>query len=313
VRSAGGTWVILNPAAGQGRAERLWPGMAGRVRALGVSFTQAVTCGPGDAIELARQAVEAGAARIVVAGGDGTLNEVVNGCVRARVEGTRLPELALLPIGTGTDFARGLGIGSVEEALAALQGGHARPIDLGVVRYCDEAGRERERAFINVADFGLGPVVSDHIAHGSRWLGQAAYLYGALRAIAGYRQAEVRLTVDDVLTYAGPSGILAVGNGRYFGGGMAITPKARPDDGLLDVVVLGATDRRELAGGLLPRVYRGTHLRHPAVHLARGSRVTIEAMPPLPLEVDGEVVGTTPASFTLLSYRVDVLVPAENR
>jgi diacylglycerol kinase (ATP) len=310
VRVSGSTWVILNPAAGKGRAERLWPELAGRLRGIGIDFTQAVTCGPGDAIELARQAVEDGAGRIIVAGGDGTLNEVVNGCVQAGGAGTRLPELALLPIGTGTDFARGLGIGSVEEALAALQRGHARPIDLGEVEYRDESGRERERAFINVADFGLGPVVSNHIAHGSRRLGQAAYLYGALRAIAGYQQAEVRLTVDGALAYEGPSGILAIGNGCYFGGGMAITPKARPDDGLLDVVVLGATDRRELAGGLLPRVYRGTHLRHPAVHLARGVRVEVAATPPLPLEVDGEVVGTTPASFALLPRRLTVLVPA---
>ena len=313
MRAPGPTWVILNPAAGQGRAERAWPDLAPRLRALGVAFTQAVTCGPGDATALAREATAGGAGRIIVAGGDGTLNEVINGCVQAGAAGGPLPTLALLPIGTGADFARGLGITSPASALRALQRGRPRAIDLGRVAYRDEAGREAERAFINVADFGLGPDASAALARGPRRLGQGAYLVAALRAIADYRQALVRLTVDDHPFYAGASGILAVGNSPYFGGGMAIAPKARPDDGLLDVVVLGAADRRTLAGTLLPRVYAGTHLRHPAVHFARGSTVTIEADPPLPLEVDGEIVGTTPARFALHPRQIPVLRPDDGK
>jgi len=303
--------VILNPHAGKGRAERAWPALEKRLRAAGVAFTQAVTCGPGDAIDLARQAAEAGATRLIVAGGDGTVNEVINGCLLAAPDGQRLPTLALLPLGTGTDFARGLGLGSLELALAALLRGRPRPLDLGRVAYRDEGGQPRERAFINVADFGLGPQTSRHLARTPARLGQAAYLYSALRAIAAYRAVPLRVRVDDTLVYAGSSGVVAVANGRYFGGGMAVAPKARPDDGLFDVVILGATDRRLLVGELLPRTYRGTHLRHHAVHLARGARVTIEADTPLPLEVDGEIIGTTPAHFTLEPRRIGVLVASE--
>lgn len=306
----GPTWVILNPAAGKGRAEREWPAIAARLRAGGLTFTQTVTCGPGDAHSLAREALADSAARLIVAGGDGTLNEVVNGLVAAKETGTQLPELAILPLGTGVDFARGLGIRTIGDTIAALQRGESRGIDLGIARFRDSGGIARARAFINVADCGLGPHASEQIGRVDRRFGRGAYLYGALRAIAAYTAVATRITVDDRIVYDAPCGLLAIGNGRFFGGGMQIAPKARTDDGLLDLVVLGATDRRVLVGDLLPRVYRGTHLRHPAVHLARGTAIIVEADPPLPLELDGEIVGTTPATFTLRSGYLTVLIPA---
>jgi len=303
------TWLILNPAAGKGRAERAWPTIATQLRSRGIRFTQAVTCGPGDATFLAQQALADGATQLIVAGGDGTLNEVVNGLTTAQIAKTNLPALALLPLGTGTDFARGNDIYSLDDALTTLQHGQRRALDLGLARFRDPSGAEQERAFVNLADFGLGPVASQQIAHADRRLGRGAYLYGALRAIAAYAPVPTRITVDDRVVYDAPCGLLAIGNGRYFGGGMRITPLARTDDGLLDVVILGATDRRTLISELLPRVYRGSHLRHQAVHFARGTTITVEATPALPLELDGEIVGTTPARFTLLPSHLHLLVP----
>jgi YegS/Rv2252/BmrU family lipid kinase len=303
------TWLILNPAAGKGRAERAWPAIAAHLESCGIAFTQAVTCGPGDARLLAQQALAAGATRLIVAGGDGTLNEVVNGFAAVQTVEADLPTLALLPLGTGTDFARGHGIRSLDDTLLALQHGQRRPLDLGIARFYDLSGVEQERAFVNVADFGLGPLASGQIAHVDGRLGRGAYLYGALRAIAAYAPVPTRLTVDDHRVYDAPCGLVAIGNSRYFGGGMRITPLARTDDGLLDVVILGASDRRTLVSELLPRVYRGSHLRHPAVHFARGTAITVEATPPLPLELDGEIVGTTPAQFTILPAQLSLLTP----
>lgn len=305
------TWLILNPAAGKGRAERAWPTVAAQLGARGIRFTQAVTCGPGDATLLTQQALIAGATQLIVAGGDGTLNEVVNGLAAAQIAKTNLPKLALLPLGTGTDFARGHGIRSLDDALTTLQYGQLRALDLGVARFHDPRGAEEERAFVNVADFGLGPRASQQIARVDRRLGSGAYLYGALRAIAAYAPVSTRVTVDDHLVYDASCGLLAIGNSRYFGGGMRITPLARTDDGLLDVVILGATDRRTLVSELLPSVYRGSHLRHPAVHFARGTTITVDATPPLPLELDGEIVGTTPARFTLLSAQLSLITPRD--
>ncbi|MGN6699732.1 MAG: diacylglycerol/lipid kinase family protein [Thermomicrobiales bacterium] len=305
------TWVIVNPAAGAGQAERRWPALADRLHAAGLAFTAAVTCRPGDATWLARDAAAGGATTIAVVGGDGTVNEVVNGLLAAGADSVTRPALAILPAGTGADFARSRGIRSLDGAIAALLHGQAQTIDLGHVTFRDEAGGEQTRLFANVADCGLGPIVSQQIAGAPKGLGPAAYFYGALRAIAGYRPVEVRVGVDDHIAYTGPSQLVAVANSAYFGGGMHIAPKASSADGQFDIVILGDVSRAALTTDLLPRVYRGAHLRHPAIHFARGAAVTIETSAPLPLETDGEIAGTTPARFTLLPGALHVLHPTE--
>ncbi len=304
--------LILNPAAGNGRAGREWPALAERLRAAGIAFRQMVTCGPGDATFLARQALAEGAERLIVVGGDGTLNEVVGGCLDGSGSTTNGPvTLALLPSGTGSDLARGLGIPSGAAAITLLQRGQTRPLDLGLATFRDERGDEITRAFANVADFGLGPQTSRAITAGPKGLGPAAYLYGALRAIAAYAPTPIRVTVDGATIHEGPSGLVAVANGSHFGGGMRIAPTARTDDGALDVLVLCDTTRRVLVGDLLPKLYSGAHLGHPAVRHARGSVVTVEGAMPFPLELDGEVVGTTPARFTVVRGAVRMLVAGE--
>lgn len=303
------TWVILNPAAGGGRAEKLWPALSARLTEAGIAFTPGVTCGVGDATHLAREALAAGAERIIVVGGDGTLNEVAHGCLSDGVAIDRPVTLALVPIGTGADFARGLGIADEAMALRALRHGATRQIDAGEVTYRTADGGAETRHFVNVADFGLGPITSRMIATGPKALGAAVYAYGALRAIATYRPNAIRVTVDDRAIYDGPSGLVAVANGRYFGGGMAIAPEADLEDGHFDVVLVGAVTRFALAARLLPRVYRGTHLTHQAVRLVRGNAVTITSDTPFPLEVDGEIVGHTPARFALRRKALGVLVP----
>lgn len=302
--------VILNPAAGNGRAEREWPALVERLRAAGIAFVQMVTCGPGDATMLARQALAEGAARLIVVGGDGTLNEVINGCLAEASETAKEPvTIALLPLGTGSDLARGLGIANVAAALETLRSGRPRTLDHGSATYRDKAGREVARAFANAADFGLGPQTSRLIAQGSKRLGPAAYLYGALRSIASYAPTPIRVLVDGATLYEGPSGMVVVANGTHFGGGMHVAPRADPSDGLFDVLALGRTDRRTLVSGILPRVYRGAHLGHPTIRHTRGREVTVEAATPFPLELDGEIVGTTSARFAIVPGSLRVLVP----
>jgi diacylglycerol kinase (ATP) len=302
--------IILNPAAGNGRAGREWPALAERLRAAGIAFRQMVTCGPGDATLLARQAIADGAERLIVVGGDGTLNEVVNGYLGDGGDVVQDgPVIALVPLGTGSDFARGLGIPGGVAAVEVLKRGRPRPLDLGVATFRDARGREATRAFANVADFGLGPETSDLIARGPKRLGAAAYLYGALRAIAAFTPTPIRVVVDGTTVYDGPSGMAVVANGSYFGGGMQVAPQAGVDDGVFDVLVLDCDDRRTLVTGILPRIYRGTHIDHAAVHQWRGQAVMIEAARAFPLELDGEIVGMTPARFTLLPGALRVLVP----
>jgi diacylglycerol kinase (ATP) len=303
--------LILNPAAGNGRAGREWPALAERLSTAGIAFRQMVTCGPGDATLLARQAIAEGAGRLIVVGGDGTLNEVVNGYLD---DGGNVvqdaPALAVVPLGTGSDFARGLGISGETAAIEMLEQGQLRPLDLGLATYRDMQGREATRAFVNVADFGLGPETSELIARGSKRLGPAAYLYGALQAIAAFTPTPIRVEVDGAPVYDGSSGMAVVANGSYFGGGMQVAPNASLDDGAFNVLVLDCASRRTLVTEILPRIYRGTHISHAAIRQARGRTVTIEAAKPFPLEVDGEIVGMTPARFSLVPGALRVLVPA---
>ncbi|HET8627113.1 MAG TPA: diacylglycerol kinase family protein [Thermomicrobiales bacterium] len=303
------TWAIVNPAAGGGRAGREWPALAATLRRASVALTQCVTCGPGDGVRCAATAVRDGADLVIAVGGDGTLGEVVTGCLLAATE--RPPRLAVLPLGTGADFARCLGI-TLTTALAAIADGVPRAVDVGRARFLAPDGAPGERYFLNVADLGLGPRTSLAIRRGPRRLGAAAYLYGALASIAAYAPEPVRVAVDGAPVFAGPAGLVAVANGVYFGGGMRLAPGARPDDGAFDVVTLAGTTRRVLATDLLPRVYRGAHLGHSAVRLYRGREVHVEACggAPWPLETDGEVVGTTPVTIELLPRAVEVLTPA---
>lgn len=311
-------WAIVNPAAAGGRAAHRWPALAARLQAAGVAYTPCVTCGAGDGARCARFALTSGATLLLVVGGDGTLNEVVEGCLGAGVAlpAGLTPRLALWPLGTGTDFAQGLGIHDDATALATLLRGRPQAIDAGLTRFYDEQGVGRTRHFINVADLGLGPETSLRVAATAtaspRLLGPAIYFAGALRGIAAYRPTEIALTIDGTPVYTGAAGLLAVANGRRFGGGMLIAPRARPNDGLFDVVLLEHVPRRTLATVLLPRVYRGTHLRQRAVHLYRGATVRIEAAGRFLLEVDGEVVGQAPATLSVLPGALEVLVPPDS-
>lgn len=294
------TLVIVNPASRAGATGRRWARVEAQVReALGPLEVER-TRGPRDAERVAREAARAGVERLVVAGGDGTASEVVTGLLAAGLAGE--VRIALLPLGTGGDLRRTLGVpGELDAALAQLAKGAERRIDAGRLEYAAADGSTRVAFFANVASFGLGGLVDALVARAPRLLGgSAAFLWASLQAVARYRAEPVRLRVDGELAYQGRVALVAAANGRFFGGGMQIAPEARIDDGLFDVVVVPALPRLRLVANM-PSLYRGTHLAHPEVTLRRGTRVEVEcAGAPLLLDVDGEPLGSLPARFELL-------------
>jgi diacylglycerol kinase (ATP) len=206
------------------------------------------------------------------------------------------------------DFARGLGIRR-ERALEILLRGAARPVDAGRVSYRDAA--ERRRHFANIADFGLGRATALAIERGPKALGgPLAYGYGALASIARYRPTPIRVEIDGRAAYDGPAALVGVANGPYFGGGMHAAPNARHGDGEFEVLVVEGIGRRQLALDVLPKVYRGAHVDHPALHFFRGQSVTIDADGSFPLEADGEGLGDVPARVELLPRALSILAPA---
>jgi YegS/Rv2252/BmrU family lipid kinase len=285
--------AIVNPASGGGRTRRVWPRIAERMRANGIRLHQYETTGIGDATTIARRIVQEGVRDIVVVGGDGTLNEVVNGILADDEVASADVVLSLIPCGTGRDFARSLGIRDPEHAVQIIADGEVKAVDVGSIAY-SQAGGAARRYFVNVADVGLGAETAAWMNSSSKRLGGfLGYLVAATRTILVFAGRPARIRVDDTVVHDGPVGMVVLANGKFFAGGMLIAPDASLCDGAFDVFVLDDVPKRTLLLSLLPKVYRGKHVGHSAVHHFRGRTVEIISADRLPFEVDGEQPGST--------------------
>jgi YegS/Rv2252/BmrU family lipid kinase len=259
---------------------------------------------PGHLIELARQAVDAGAELVVAVGGDGTLNEVVNGIAGRDVD------LATIPIGTGMDFVRTYAIPTrFDDAVRVAVNGTPRTIDAGRVRHLTWGGDEAERWFANVGSVGMSGAVAQRANHMSKALGgRATFFYALTRTFLDWQNTEIVVRVDSG-ERRGRMHDVIVANGVWHGGGMKLAPDARPDDGLFDVVLIGDVSKLDFLT-TAPKIYSGRHVTHPKVDVVRSARVDVHAVERLPIEVEGEQVGTTPASFEVVPGALRVRVPA---
>jgi YegS/Rv2252/BmrU family lipid kinase len=250
---------------------------------------------------LAQAAGEHRDSLLVVVGGDGTVNEVVNG-----VAGTGA-ELATLPAGTGQDFARTHGIPShFDDAVRVALEGTTRTIDLGRVELAGGTGRY----FANFGSAGMSGAVARRANAMSKALGGRITFYYALTIeFLAWRNTEVSVELDGGARREGLLHDVIVANGRYHGGGMKLAPDASQDDGLFDVVLIGDITKLDFAT-TSPKLYSGRYLSHPKVELLQSSTALIDAAEPLPLEVDGEPIGTTPARFEVVPAALRLRVPA---
>lgn len=297
--------VIINPRAGSGKAERRIADIERALRRYRLSHELVRTLGPNDATRLVTEAIEDGIDVVAIVGGDGTLNEASRAFVddAGRPLERELPDLALIPAGTGGDLRKTFDLSeSIDEAVRRIAQPTRRPLDLGVLRLQNHDGTSSVHTFLNIASFGISGITDRLVNEAPKWMGgKIAFFLGALRASLSYRNAPVRVKVDGKTLVEGRIFVVALANGRYFGGGMKIAPHADPSDGKLEVVVLGDINRVE-AVGLAPRIYRGTHLSMAKVRVASGA--TIEAEPldgdDVWLDVDGETPGRLPLSATVL-------------
>ena len=266
---------------------------------------------PGHAVDLTRHALTEGVDVILSIGGDGTHNEVVNGFFDpdGRLINSQA-KLAVLHLGTGGDFRKSLGIGTSAGAVVrGLAEGTPCPIDIGLIRYFDSNGRQTRRYFVNIASFGIGGII-DNLARDRRFArlgGKAAFLLATVRAFRHYRNAAMRIRMDGECEIEQPVCSLVVANGRFFGGGMKVAPLAVLDDGFFDAVCLGDL---KLADFLLKglRLYRGTHLSMEKVWMRRVRTVAVHARDPVPVDIDGDGLGCTPAEITVAPVRIFVIV-----
>jgi YegS/Rv2252/BmrU family lipid kinase len=268
------------------RAEEL--GLAGETR-----FSER----PGHVTELARAAAAEGAL-VVVVGGDGTINEAVNGLAGSGAE------LAVLPAGTAEDFGTTHGIpGRFDDAVRVAVTGERRTIDLG--RVTTSAG---ERFFANVASVGMSGAVAARANGMSKALGgRATFYYALVREFVSWRNTEVTVTLDAAERRAAMHDVI-VANGRWHGGGMKLAPDAEPDDGLFDVILIGDVTKADFVT-TSTKLYSGRYVAHPKVEVLRSGTVSVDAARPLPVELDGEPSGTTPARFEVVPGALGVRAP----
>ena len=307
------TLIVINPASAGGRTERRWPDIESQLRGRGIAFELHRTTEPQQATAAVRMAIADGFRRIVSVGGDGTLNEVVNGCF-----GADRPEplaedlvLGLIPSGSGGDFRRTAGIPDVAAGVAALASGRTRPLDVGRIELPARPAPIR-RHFLNIADWGVGAEVvtrvnrNPHKGGGAR--GSAIFLGISLQELMTFGARRVRFCLDGV-EYVRDVSNLVIANGRYFGGGMRVAPSAQLDDGLLDVIVVPQLSKlRTLMS--IPRIYRGTHLELEGMEQHRAAVVEIHPEDPgMRFEAEGEPLGEGPARVTCLRHALSLARP----
>lgn len=302
------TLLVVNPASRAGATERRFAGIERQLRAALGDYDLAWTKGPRDAVRIAREAATAGYARLLVGGGDGTASEIATGLLGAgRNEDVTL---GFLPLGTGGDLLRTLGVPrALGGALAILRAGKTREVDAGRLEYTDDHGQRAQTYFANEASAGLAGLVAQLVTRATKSLGATgSFLLGTLRALARYAPLEARVRVDGALAHEGALVLATASNGRYFGGGMFVSPNAEPDDGLFHSVIIPGMAKPELLARL-PSLYVGKHLGAPGVRELRGRVVEVEplAREAHRFECDGEPLGYAPLRAEIVPRALRVI------
>jgi diacylglycerol kinase (ATP) len=300
-------FVIVNPNAGNGKGKKDWSRISGLFEAQDIPVVSKFTERKGEAIEFSRNAIEQGYRKIISLGGDGTLNEVVNGIFTQKACPTNEITVGMIPVGTGNDWGRMFGIPLVyESAVLVIKENKTITHDIGVLSYY--SGEEQhKRFFINIAGLGFEALVvkKTNKQKDKGRSNNAIYFYNLLSSLIAYHNTPVEFEIDGKKNSATIFSI-NVGNGRYCGGGMRQTPEALPDDGLFDVTVIKEMGRIEIIKSL-KLLYDGTILSHPKVDGYRCTSLKVNSESVLYAEADGESLGHTPLEFSIIPGALNVV------
>ncbi|MBI3552326.1 MAG: diacylglycerol kinase family lipid kinase [Elusimicrobia bacterium] len=302
------TLFIVNPAAGNGRGDGRWASFEARFLEASPGSKVWRTERPGHAVELVAKALEGGFEAIVAVGGDGTAGEVVDGYLKSPVALRKRAALGTWPVGSGCDLARHLGLKADESFLEVLSKPVIRRLDAGLVEFSGEGGPAR-RHFLNVVSLGIGGEIGRKTQEkGKRWGGTLSYLLTSLSCLLRAKPYAMTLLTDGKAEPGAPYHLVAVANTSTTGGGMRIAPQADAQDGLLDLVSVGALSRLSLLQRF-PLIYSGGHIGTAGVSHRKIRRLEIASEGTVYLNIDGEAVGTLPAVFQVLPAAVPFLCP----
>ena len=275
-----------------------------------MQFEAALTTRPMEAMEIAQRAVKESRPIVVAVGGDGTLNEVVNGFFRNSAPIPTTTKLAMLPLGTGGDFRRTLRIPlDVKAAVHVITSGNPRRLDAGCVTYQAPDNSTAVRHFINIADAGMGGEVVHRVNTGSKVLGEATFTVASALTLLGWKNKPMTVVLDGN-THELIAQQVVIANCQYFGGGMRMAPSASPTDGVFDVVLVGDVGKIETARAM-GRIRNGTHLdqHNPKIQLMYGKRIAVSSTEAVRIDLDGEQPGFLPALFEIQPSAIEFIAP----
>ena len=300
--------IIFNPFSNRGDSKHTIDAVLQNLASSDLSYQVKLTEGRRHAIELAREAALAGVQLVVAAGGDGTVNEVANGILLAAEgqDGVAPATLGVLPMGSGNDFAWGLGIrDGVEDAVDRLKRGHTRVIDVARAEF-DNAP---DRYFVNMLGCGFDARVNIEAHKIKRLRGFAIYMAAVLKTLWIYFERPLVHLETDAQTLETPAFITFIANGPRLGGGFLATPQARYDDGEMDLCIATDVSRREVVP-LIPKLMKGKHTDHPKIIMDRTRSLTLRSDDPLPCQADGETIAENLhlVKITTIPQRLRVVV-----
>lgn len=302
-------FFVVNPVSAGKKTVKEWPVFERLLKEKGLKFDWAYTEYPEHATGITREVLKSGYELVVSVGGDGTMNEVVNGFFEMDNPINPNARLAVFSRGTGCDFIKSFGIKKgFDDFVKLLEQNQIQKLDVGKVAFHKETGEEVAKYFLNIADVGIGGETTRRVNKTKKHLkGFVAFLIGAVLTILKYKNKDFTIEVDGKLVKSGRMNSVIVANAKYFGGGMFISPKSEANDGLLDIIVLGNLSKFELIRDL-HLIYNGRHLTHPKVTCFKGKQIKISCEPSGLLEIDGEQPGITPAQFEVIAKAINVMV-----
>jgi diacylglycerol kinase (ATP) len=297
------TQVIVNPESDQGKTGKRWKHIKEGLKSFLKEFKYEFTEKPLQAIEISRGAIKEGIELIVGVGGDGTMNEIANGFYENQKIINPDASLGIVPSGSGCDFTKSLNIPrGFKNAMKIITQAPSSLIDVGRANFMSHSGKEEERFFVNVADFGIGGEVVKKVNQRRMRRKASSYLRCLISAFIAYKNKKLMIKIDDEDLPLDEYMVGAISNGRIFGKGMKIAPNAELDDGFFDIVLVKGMRMLEFFRNAW-KIYTGTHLSHPKISLVRGRKIEALAADDkdeVLIEIDGEQVGMLPATFEII-------------
>ncbi len=301
--------AIVNPHAGYGKSGKKWPFILEYMRELGFDVTWQLTEQRWHAYHIAKRYTEQGAHLLISVGGEGVLNEILNGMLAAAGAIVKLPCLAMIPIGTGTDLSRTLHIPKeFHGAVDIVKNGRELKMDIGRMTFY-LGNRTWSRYFINASDAGLGGLVARITNSVPKVLGGfLTFLLSSLVGLISFKRMKLELWVDGKFVDSGLMTIVGALNGQFFGGGMHAAPMAVVDDGIMEFMYVKDATFFKFLSKVLAKVYEGEHLAYHKVHVARGKELVVESSKTFLADVDGEVEKAQKIRVEVLPRAVGILV-----